>query len=136
MTRDKPEEAKALIEKAIAANPGSTRPRLALIGYYTRQRRCAAALTAGTMRLKHAFPTTPSVLDALGKRAARRRRRLIRRLADLQQSRAVAAAGHTRGAVAVGRDAASARRTIPVRSRVGARRWFAMRPELPAGLGR
>ena len=64
MTRDKPEEAKALIEKAIAANPGSTQPRLALIGYYTRQRDARGALTAA-QAAQNAFPNDPSVLNAL-----------------------------------------------------------------------
>jgi cellulose synthase operon protein C len=64
MTRDKPEEAKALIEKAIAANRGSVRPRLALIGYYTRQRDARGALTAA-QAAQNAFPNDPSVLEAL-----------------------------------------------------------------------
>src|SRR5437660_12499929 len=64
MTRDKPEEAKVLIEKAIAANPGSARPRLALIGYYTRQRDPRGTLTAA-QAAQAAFPNDPSVLEAL-----------------------------------------------------------------------
>ena len=64
MTRDKPEESKAFIDKAIAANAGSPRPRLALVGYYTRQRDMRAALTAA-QAAQNAFPNDPTVLEAL-----------------------------------------------------------------------
>jgi putative PEP-CTERM system TPR-repeat lipoprotein len=66
MTRDKPEEAKALIDKAIAANPGSARAALALVAYFTRQRDSRAALAAA-QAAQTTFPNDPGVLDALAR---------------------------------------------------------------------
>src|SRR5205823_4737493 len=65
MTRDNPEEAKAIIDKAISANPQSIRPRLALVGYYVRLADTRAALNAA-QAAQSLFPNDPQVLDALG----------------------------------------------------------------------
>src|SRR5438046_7604096 len=65
MTRANPEEAKAIIEKAIAANPQSVRPRLALIGYYGRNGDARSALTAA-QAAQSLFPNDSQVIDALG----------------------------------------------------------------------
>lgn len=65
LTRENPEESKAIIEKAIAANPGSARARVALVGYYSRVNDKRAALTAA-QAAQTSFPDDPIVLDALG----------------------------------------------------------------------
>ncbi|MEP7275669.1 MAG: XrtA/PEP-CTERM system TPR-repeat protein PrsT [Betaproteobacteria bacterium] len=65
LTRDNPEESKAIIDKAIAAKPSSVRARLALIGYYTRLRDTRAALAAA-QAAQTAFPDDMLVLEALG----------------------------------------------------------------------
>jgi putative PEP-CTERM system TPR-repeat lipoprotein len=65
MTRENPDEAKAIIDKAIAANPQSVRPRLALIGYYGRLGDARAALSAA-QAAQSLFPNDPQIVDALG----------------------------------------------------------------------
>ena len=65
MTRENPEEAKAIIEKAIAANPQSVRPRLALVGYYGRIGDARNALIAA-QSAQSVFPNDPQVVDAVG----------------------------------------------------------------------
>jgi putative PEP-CTERM system TPR-repeat lipoprotein len=65
MTRENPEEAKAIIDKAIAANPQSVKPRLALIGYYGRRGDSRAALSAA-QAAQSLFPNDPQIVDALG----------------------------------------------------------------------
>ena len=65
MTRPNPEEAKAVIDKAISANPQSARPRLALVGYYGRVGDARAALNAA-QAAQSLFPNDPQVIDAVG----------------------------------------------------------------------
>ncbi|HEY2817734.1 MAG TPA: XrtA/PEP-CTERM system TPR-repeat protein PrsT [Casimicrobiaceae bacterium] len=65
MTRANQEEAKAIIDKAIAANPQSVRPRLALVGYYSRMGDVRAALNAA-QAAQSLFPNDPQVIDAVG----------------------------------------------------------------------
>jgi len=65
MTRPNPEEAKAVIDKAISANPQSARPRLALVSYYGRVGDARAALNAA-QAAQSLFPNDPQVIDAVG----------------------------------------------------------------------
>jgi putative PEP-CTERM system TPR-repeat lipoprotein len=65
MTRENPDEAKAIIDKAIAANPQSVKPRLALIGYYGRRGDSRAALSAA-QAAQSLFPNDPQIVDAVG----------------------------------------------------------------------
>ena len=65
MTRENPEEARAIIDKAMVANPQSIRPRLALIGYYGRLGDARAALNAA-QAAQSVFPNDPQIVDALG----------------------------------------------------------------------
>lgn len=59
------DEVKAALERAIAAVPKSTRPRLALVNYYENLRDPKAALEAATAA-RAAFPDDMQVLEALG----------------------------------------------------------------------
>src|SRR5205814_7165696 len=65
MTRENQDEAKAIIEKAVTANPQSVRSRLALIGYYRRIGDTRATLNAAEAAQSQ-FPNDPQILDALG----------------------------------------------------------------------
>jgi putative PEP-CTERM system TPR-repeat lipoprotein len=65
ITRHPPDEVKAAIDRAIAANPTSVRPRLALISYYMRVPDQKAALAAA-QAARTAFPNDPQVLELLG----------------------------------------------------------------------
>jgi putative PEP-CTERM system TPR-repeat lipoprotein len=65
LTRENPEDAKAVIERAIAANPESAQSRLALVAYYGRLKDTRAALSAA-QAAQAAFPDNPQVLEALG----------------------------------------------------------------------
>jgi len=65
LSRENQEEAKAIIEKAIAANPGSARPRVALVAFYARINDNRAALSAA-QAAQTSFPDDPLVLEALG----------------------------------------------------------------------
>ena len=58
-------EVKAVIERAIAANPASVRPRIILITYYAQQRDAKAALAAA-QAAQVAFPENPQILEILG----------------------------------------------------------------------
>ena len=60
-----PAEIKAALEKAIAANPASVRPRLALIGFLGQQKDAKGALAA-SQAAQTAFPDNPEVLEILG----------------------------------------------------------------------
>ena len=64
VTRADPAEAKAIIDKAIAANPQSIRPRLALISYYGRIGDTRAALTTAEAA-QSLFPNDPQAIEAL-----------------------------------------------------------------------
>jgi putative PEP-CTERM system TPR-repeat lipoprotein len=65
LTNRPPDEVKAALERAIAAAPGSTRSRLALVGYYTNIGDYKSALTAA-QAAQTAFPNDPTVLETLG----------------------------------------------------------------------
>jgi len=58
-------DVRAAIDKAIAANPASVRPRLYLIAFLTQQRDVKAALVAA-QSAEAAFPNNPEVLEILG----------------------------------------------------------------------
>jgi len=64
LSSDTPDTAKGLIERAIAANPQSTAPRLALVNLYMRARDFRAAVNAGQAALA-ALPDNPRLLDAM-----------------------------------------------------------------------
>jgi cellulose synthase operon protein C len=64
-TRRPPEQVKAAIDRAILADPGSYRARLALIAYYSRIPDMRAALTAA-QQAEASFKNEPSIIDALG----------------------------------------------------------------------
>jgi putative PEP-CTERM system TPR-repeat lipoprotein len=64
LTRENPEETRAIIDKAIEANPASVRPRLALIAFFVRQRDARAALNAAEAA-QSALPDDAQILDAL-----------------------------------------------------------------------
>jgi cellulose synthase operon protein C len=64
MTRENSDEAKAIIDKAIVANPQSVRPRLALISYYGRLGDARGALNAA-QAAQSVFPNDPQIVDAL-----------------------------------------------------------------------
>ena len=59
------QEVTAALERAIAANPTSARPRLALIGYLVQKRDTKAALAAA-QAAQAALPDNPQILNALG----------------------------------------------------------------------
>ena len=59
------QEVTTIIESAIAANPASARPRLALIGYLVQKRDTKAALAA-SQAAQTALPDNPQILNALG----------------------------------------------------------------------
>ncbi len=59
------QEVTTTIERAIAANPASARPRLALIGYLVQKRDTKAALAAA-QAAQAALPDNPQILNALG----------------------------------------------------------------------
>ncbi len=59
------QEVTTALERAIAANPTSARPRLALIGYLVQKRDAKAALAAAQAALA-ALPDNPQILNALG----------------------------------------------------------------------
>ncbi|MGH8714710.1 MAG: XrtA/PEP-CTERM system TPR-repeat protein PrsT [Casimicrobiaceae bacterium] len=65
MSGHSPDEVKATIERAIAAAPKSTRPRLALINYFVNLRDAKSALAAAKSA-QAAFPNDAQVLEALG----------------------------------------------------------------------
>jgi len=64
-THAPPTEVKAALDRAVAANPGSVRARLALIGYYAQQRDGSGALAAA-QAANAAIPGNPQLQDALG----------------------------------------------------------------------
>ena len=64
-TRRPAEQVKAAIDRAVLADPGSARARLALIAYYTRVPDMRAALTAA-QQAEASFKTEPSIVEALG----------------------------------------------------------------------
>ena len=59
------DKVRAAIERAIAANPTSVRPRIALINYYSRLRDAPAGLAAANAA-RAAFPNDPQVVESLG----------------------------------------------------------------------
>jgi putative PEP-CTERM system TPR-repeat lipoprotein len=65
LTGHKPEEVKAVLERAVAAAPQSVRPRLALISYETSRYDFSAALAAA-QAAQAAFPDNAQVLETLG----------------------------------------------------------------------
>ncbi|TMH01394.1 MAG: PEP-CTERM system TPR-repeat protein PrsT, partial [Betaproteobacteria bacterium] len=65
ITRHSPDEVKAAIDRTIAANPKSVRPRLTLINFYRQQSDEKAALSAA-QSAQEAFPNDPQILEALG----------------------------------------------------------------------
>jgi cellulose synthase operon protein C len=65
ITRRPPDEVKAAIDRAIAADPASVQPRLALIGYYMRLPDRKAALAAA-QAARSALPNDPQVVELLG----------------------------------------------------------------------
>ncbi|MET0917748.1 MAG: XrtA/PEP-CTERM system TPR-repeat protein PrsT [Burkholderiales bacterium] len=65
LTRDNPDEVKAVIDRAIAAVPDSPRVRLALVAHYSQQKDSRAALSAA-QAAQAAFPNDPQVVEALG----------------------------------------------------------------------
>ena len=58
-------EVAALYERAIAAQPTSSRPRLALVAYFVQKRDVKAALAAA-QAAQAALPEDPAILNALG----------------------------------------------------------------------
>jgi len=64
LTRENPEESKAILDRAVAANPGSARARLALVGYYSRIGDARGALAAA-QAAQGQFPDDPTVLENL-----------------------------------------------------------------------
>jgi putative PEP-CTERM system TPR-repeat lipoprotein len=64
-TKAPPGEVRTMIERAIAANPLSVSPRLALIMYNARLRDWPAAVAAA-QKAQTALPDSPQVLEALG----------------------------------------------------------------------
>jgi putative PEP-CTERM system TPR-repeat lipoprotein len=65
MSGRSPDEIKATIERAIAAAPTSTRPRLALINYFGNLRDAKGALEAAKAA-QAAFPEDTQILEAVG----------------------------------------------------------------------
>ena len=66
LTGRPPEEVKATIERAVAADPSSPRPRLVLVSYFMNVGDPKAALAAARSA-EAALPTNAQVLEALGK---------------------------------------------------------------------
>ncbi len=60
------DEVTALVQRAVAANPGDKRPRLALVDFHLRNRDGALALAAARDALA-VLPDSPELLDALGR---------------------------------------------------------------------
>src|SRR4030095_10438498 len=58
-------EVHAVLQRAIAGNPGSVRARIVLITYYAQQRDAKAALAAA-QAAQTAFPENPQILEILG----------------------------------------------------------------------
>jgi predicted Zn-dependent protease len=69
-------EIKAVIARAIAANPTSIRPHMFLIAYYVQQKDAKAALAAA-QAAQAVFPENPQIVELLG--AAQRPGERIRR---------------------------------------------------------
>ncbi len=65
VTKAPPEEIRAAIERAIAANPASAQPRLALIAFHASRKAWSAAVTAG-QAAQVAVPDSAAILEALG----------------------------------------------------------------------
>ena len=65
MSGHPPDEVKATIERAIAAAPKSTRPRIGLINYYANLRDAKGALDAAKAA-QEAFPEDTQILEAVG----------------------------------------------------------------------
>jgi len=66
LTLDTPDTGKNLIERAIAADPQSLAPRLALVNFHIRARDFRAAVNAGQAGLA-ALPDNPRLLDVLAR---------------------------------------------------------------------
>ena len=64
-TQSPPAEIKAALEKAIAGNPASVRPRLLMIGFLGQQKDAKAALAAA-QAAQTAIPNNPEILEILG----------------------------------------------------------------------
>jgi putative PEP-CTERM system TPR-repeat lipoprotein len=64
-TKAPPEEVRAAIERAVAANPSSAQPRLALIAFHVGRKEWKAAVTAG-QAAQAAVPDSAAILEALG----------------------------------------------------------------------
>ena len=65
VTKAPPEEVRAAIERAVAANPASAQPRLALIAFHVSRKEWAAAVVAG-QAAQVAVPDSADILEALG----------------------------------------------------------------------
>jgi putative PEP-CTERM system TPR-repeat lipoprotein len=65
VTKASPDEIRAAIERAVAANPASAQPRLALIAFHVGRKDWAAAVLAG-QAAQAAVPDNPAILEALG----------------------------------------------------------------------
>jgi putative PEP-CTERM system TPR-repeat lipoprotein len=65
MTGHSSDEVKAAVDRAIAANPTSVRPRLAMVAYYLQQGDRKSALAAA-QSAREAFRNEPQVIEALG----------------------------------------------------------------------
>jgi len=65
VTKAPADEIRAAIERAVAANPASAQPRLALIAFHVGRKDFSAALTAG-QAAQLAVPDSADVLQALG----------------------------------------------------------------------
>ena len=65
LTNAPPDEIRAAIERAVAANPTSAQPRLALIGFHVGRKDFGAAVAAG-QAAQVAVPDSAAILEALG----------------------------------------------------------------------